>query len=60
MTLAKALTASHAPIFALMISGDMCQAIKRYRTEIGMFGHGSIYSGHPATCVVALEALKNL
>lgn len=58
MTLAKALSASHAPISALVISEEIFQAIKRYSDEIGMFGHGSTYSGHPVSAAVALETLK--
>ncbi len=58
MSLAKALSASHAPISALMISEEIYQAIKRYSGQIGMFGHGSTYSGHPVSAAVALETLR--
>ncbi len=58
MTLAKALSASHAPISALMINEEMFQAIKRYGDELGIFGHGSTYSGHPVCVAVALETLN--
>ncbi len=58
MTLAKALSASYLPISALVISDEMFDAIKKYSNEIGMFGHGSTFSGHPVPVAVALETLK--
>jgi 4-aminobutyrate--pyruvate transaminase len=58
MTLAKALSASYAPISALVISDEMYQAIKKFSNAIGMFGHGSTFSGHPISVSVALETLN--
>ena len=58
MTLAKALSASFAPISALAIKEEIFQAIKGYSSELGMFGHGSTYSGHPLSAAVALETQK--
>lgn len=58
MTLAKALSASAAPISALMISDAIHAVISSKSNEIGMFGHGYTYSGHPMPAAVALETLK--
>lgn len=58
MTLAKALSASAAPISALMMTESIYDAIRKKSNEIGMFGHGYTYSGHPMPAAVALEALK--
>jgi len=58
MTLAKALSASAAPISALMFSEEIYQAVSQQSDEIGMFGHGYTYSGHPLPAAVAVETLK--
>ncbi len=58
MTLAKALSASAAPISALMMTDEIYDALHARSDEIGMFGHGYTYSGHPMPAAVALETLK--
>ncbi len=57
MTLAKGLSAAAAPIAALMITEEIYQAIREKAAEIGIFGHGFTYSGHPMPAAVALETL---
>lgn len=58
MTLAKALSASAAPISALLMTDDIYEAIRDQAAAIGMLGHGYTYSGHPVPAAVALETLK--
>lgn len=58
MTLAKALSASSAPISALMMTDAIYDAIHSQSDSLGMLGHGYTYSGHPMPAAVALETLK--
>ncbi len=58
VTVAKALSASYLPISALMISDGIYQSIADQSAELGIFGHGSTYAGHPVPAAVALETLK--
>ncbi len=58
MILAKALSAGHAPISALMISEDLYAAIADKSAQVGSFGHGFTYSAHPLSAAVALETLR--
>lgn len=57
MTLAKQLSSAYMPISASVIKGDMFEAIKQQSKEVGVFGHGYTYSGHPVACAVALKTL---
>jgi 4-aminobutyrate--pyruvate transaminase len=58
MTLAKQLSSAYVPISASVISGDMYQAIADQSADVGVFGHGYTYSGHPLGCAVALKTLE--
>ncbi len=58
MTVAKALSASAAPIAALLIDERLYAAIRDNSGRIGTFGHGFTYSGHPLAAAIALETLK--
>jgi 4-aminobutyrate--pyruvate transaminase len=58
MTLAKQLSSAYVPISAAVISGDMYQAIADQSADVGVFGHGYTYSGHPLGCAVALKTLE--
>ena len=58
MTMAKALSASYLPIAAVMISEPIFQTLMAVSDEVGVFGHGYTYSGHPVAAAVALETLK--
>ncbi|NVK19584.1 MAG: aspartate aminotransferase family protein [Methylocystaceae bacterium] len=58
MTLAKQLSSGYLPISALMVSDTIYQTIKDRSAELGVFGHGLTYGGHPVPCAVALEVLK--
>jgi 4-aminobutyrate---pyruvate transaminase len=58
LTCAKALSASYLPISAVMVSDRIFEALANESNQIGMFGHGFTYSGHPVPAAVAIEALK--
>lgn len=57
LTCAKALSASYLPISAVMVNERVYEAVKKGSAEIGTFGHGYTYSGHPIAAAVALETL---
>ena len=55
---AKALTAAFFPMSAVMIKEDFYRDMERNADEVGVFGHGFTYAGHPVGAAVALEALE--
>jgi 4-aminobutyrate--pyruvate transaminase len=55
---AKALSSSFLPISAVMVNDTVFQALAKESHEIGTFGHGFTYSGHPVPAAVAIETLK--
>jgi 4-aminobutyrate---pyruvate transaminase len=58
MTLAKAITSAYLPLSAAVIRGDMYEAMVEPSANVGIFGHGYTYSGHPVSCAVALKVLE--
>ena len=58
MTLAKQLSSAYVPIGASVIRGDMYEAMIEPVADVGVFGHGYTYSGHPLGCAVALKTLE--
>jgi len=55
---AKALSSSYLPISAVMVNERVFEALAAKSHEIGTFGHGFTYSGHPVPAAVAIETLK--
>jgi 4-aminobutyrate--pyruvate transaminase len=55
---AKALSSSFLPISAVMVNDRVFQGLAKQSHEIGTFGHGFTYSGHPVPAAVAIETLK--
>lgn len=58
MTLAKGLSSAYFPISACVISGEIHDQLVKGSSEVGVFGHGFTYSGHPVGCVAALKTLE--
>ena len=58
ITLAKALTSAYLPLAAITVPEDMYQAMLEASRQIGTFGHGFTYSGHPVSAAVALKAIE--
>jgi adenosylmethionine-8-amino-7-oxononanoate aminotransferase len=57
MTLAKALSSAYMPVSAAVITGDMYEAMIEPSAQVGVFGHGYTYSGHPVACAVASKVI---
>jgi 4-aminobutyrate--pyruvate transaminase len=58
LTCAKALSSSYLPISAVMVNERVFEALAIGSHELGTFGHGFTYSGHPVPAAVAVETLK--
>ena len=58
IAMAKQLSAAYQPISALMINEKIHAAVVSESKQIGTFGHGFTYGGHPVATAVALETLK--
>ena len=58
MTFAKQLSSAYLPISASVIKGDMYEAMVEPSAQVGVFGHGYTYSGHPVCSAVALKTLE--
>ncbi|MEK9726228.1 MAG: aspartate aminotransferase family protein [Rhodospirillaceae bacterium] len=58
LTCAKALSSSYLPISAVLVSQQIYEAVRDKSSELGGFGHGYTYSGHPVPAAVAVETLK--
>ncbi len=58
ITMAKALSAAYLPIGAVLIPETMDKAITAASGEIGTFGHGNTYAGHPVCAAVAVRTLE--
>ena len=57
MTIAKQLTASVFPMSAVAMTETIYNGIKPLAHDVGTFGHGVTYGGHPVGAAVALECL---
>ena len=58
ITIAKALSSGYIPISAVIVPDEIFDPIKKASNEVGVFGHGYTYSGHPVACAVALKTLE--
>ncbi|MCX7354606.1 MAG: aspartate aminotransferase family protein [Alphaproteobacteria bacterium] len=58
LTCAKALSSSYLPISGVMITEQIFNVLAKGSAEVGNWGHGYTYSGHPVAAAVALETLK--
>jgi 4-aminobutyrate--pyruvate transaminase len=57
MVMAKQLSSGYLPISATAISEGIYTVLVSQSEKIGTFAHGYTYTGHPASCAVALEVL---
>lgn len=57
MALAKGLSSSYFPISAVVMKGEIYDAVRTFNQAGGSFGHGFTNSGHPVGVAVALEAI---
>ncbi len=58
MSVAKALSSAYLPISAVLVPEYMHEAFAAKSDELGVFGHGFTYSGHPVCAAVALRNLE--
>ena len=58
MTFAKQLSSAYYPISASVIRGDMYEPMVAASEQVGVFGHGYTYSGHPVACAAAVKTLE--
>ena len=58
MIVAKALSAGYMPIGGVLITDDIYETLVEGSRQVGIFGAGFTYSGHPVSCAVALETLR--
>ena len=58
ISLAKALTSAYQPLSAVVVKDEIYEAMLSASDDMGMFGHGFTYSGHPVACAVGLKTLE--
>ena len=58
LTCAKALSASFLPISGVLVNQRVFDGLAEGSAEVGTWGHGFTYSGHPVSAAVAVETLK--
>jgi 4-aminobutyrate--pyruvate transaminase len=58
MSIAKALSSAYLPISAVIVPEFMFEACVSASRDLGVFGHGFTYSGHPVASAVALRTLE--
>ena len=58
VTAAKALSSAYLPISAVIVPEFLYEPMIEASGQVGMFGHGFTYSGHPVSAAVALRALQ--
>lgn len=58
MTIAKGMSSGYAPISGVLIPQDIYDACVAASGELGVFGHGFTYSGHPLSTGIALKTLE--
>jgi len=60
ITVAKAMSSAYLPISAVLLSGEIFDAMVKESEKIGVFGHGFTYSGHPVPAAVAVRTIELL
>ncbi|MEZ5490173.1 MAG: aminotransferase [Gammaproteobacteria bacterium] len=58
MSLAKQLSSAYIPISAAIIPDFMYEAMQEPSAQVGVFGHGYTYTGHPVACAAASKAIE--
>lgn len=58
MSVAKAVSSAYLPLSAVILPEFMYEAFAARSDELGTFGHGFTYSGHPVCAAVALRNLE--
>jgi 4-aminobutyrate---pyruvate transaminase len=58
LTAAKALSSAYLPISVVLVPEFLYEPMIEASGQVGLFGHGFTYSGHPVSAAVALRALE--
>jgi 4-aminobutyrate--pyruvate transaminase len=58
LSAAKALSSAYLPISAVVVPEFLYEPMIEASGQVGLFGHGFTYSGHPVSAAVALRALE--
>ena len=58
MSVAKALSSAYLPISAVILPEFIYEPFVAASSELGIFGHGFTYSGHPVCAALALRCLE--
>jgi 4-aminobutyrate--pyruvate transaminase len=58
LTCAKGLSSAYLPISAVIVPEFLYEPMVGPSAEVGLFGHGFTYSGHPVAAAVALKTLE--
>ncbi|MEM8798307.1 MAG: aminotransferase [Pseudomonadota bacterium] len=58
LSCAKQLTASYAPLSAIMMPDFLYDALVEQSKKLGTFGHGYTYGGHPFSCAMGIKTLE--
>ena len=58
LTAAKALSSAYLPISAVIVPEFLYEPMIEASGQVGLFGHGFTYSGHPVSAAVALRTLE--
>ncbi len=58
VTAAKALPSAYLPSSAVLVPEFLYEPMVEASGQVGLFGHGFTYSGHPVSAAVALRALE--
>ena len=57
ISMAKQLTGGFLPLSAVAVNADIAETVETHAAEIGTFGHGFTYGGHPVAAAVGIRAL---
>jgi 4-aminobutyrate--pyruvate transaminase len=55
---AKQMTSAYAPLGAVLVPDDIYQAYVDHSAQLGTFGHGYTYGGHPLGCALGAKAIE--
>lgn len=58
LSFAKAVTSGYLPLGGLGIDEPLYRAMLDQSGRLGIFGHGTTYSGHPVACAVANKTIE--
>jgi 4-aminobutyrate--pyruvate transaminase len=58
MSIAKAVSSAYLPLSAVIIPEFLYEPLIEASGQVGTFGHGFTYSGHPVCAAVALRNLE--